>query len=209
MIFDSVTRTLAVNACRLVEESSTTSIASAFADINTKMTAKRLQTLLLDITGLLKAEVLGYSSTNYHPQGASAALLIGQGESALVHLDKSHLAAHTYFEKDDLSSWGSFRCELELSTCGELPVGELLGRLSGELEFDLFFLDFKVRGITRDNVGRMKQAVFPADFGECRLCLEGYSLISSEDSGSGGHAVLLADDLDQTKRSEWHRLLAG
>ncbi len=200
---------MAVNACRLVEDSTVASIANVFADINTKMTAKRLQTLLLDITGLLEAQVLGYSSTNYHPQGASAAVLIGQGESALVHLDKSHMAVHTYFEKDELSPWGSFRCELELSTCGELPVEKLLERVSREFEFELFFLDYKVRGITRDNVGRMKQAVCPADFGENRLWLDGYSVISKEDSGSGVHAVLMADELDQAKRSEWDRLLAG
>ncbi len=207
MTFDSVTRTLAVNACRLVEASSNDSIATAFADIDTKLNAKRLQSLLLDITRLLKAQVLGYSSTSYHPQGASAAVLIGQGESALVHLDKSHLAVHTYFEMDELSPWGSFRCELELSTCGELPVEQLLRRVSREFEVELFFLDCRVRGITRDDAGRMKQAAYPLDFGDNRLGLAGYSLICNEDSGSGVHAVLMADEMDQATRSEWIRLL--
>ncbi len=209
MTYNSVTRTLAVNACLLVEESTDVSIANAFAGIDAKMTAKRLQTLLLDITGLLNAQVLGYSSTNYHPQGASAAVLIGQGESALVHLDKSHLAVHTYFEKDELSCWGSFRCELEMSTCGELPLEKLLDRVSREFEFELFFLDYRVRGITRDNAGRMKQAAFQADDGENCLRLDGYSVISKEDSRSGVHTVLIAEELDKAKRSEWDRLLAG
>lgn len=207
MTFDSVTRTLAVNACRLVEGSNDDSILNAFADIDTKMNVKRLQALLLDISGLLSAQVLGYSSTSYHPQGASATLLIGQGESAIVHLDKSHLAVHTYFEKDALSPWGSFRCELELSTCGELPVEQLLERVTSELDFELFFLDCRVRGITRDDVGRMRQAAFPADFGENRLLLDGYSVICREDSESGVHAVLMADEMDQANRSEWRRLL--
>ena len=209
MTYNSVTRTLAVNACLLVEESADVSIANAFAGIDAKMTAKRLQTLLLDITGLLNAQVLGYSSTNYRPQGASAAVLIGQGESALVHLDKSHLAVHTYFEKDELSCWGSFRCELELSTCGQLPVEKLLERVSREFEFELFFLDYRVRGITRDTTGQMKQAAFHSDSGENRLRLDGYSVISKEDSMSGVHTVLIADELDKAKRSEWDRLLAG
>ena len=208
MTCNSVTRTLAVSACLLVEESADVSIANAFAGIDAKMTAKRLQSLLLDIAGLLNAQVLGYSSTNYRPQGASAAVLIGQGESALVHLDKSHLAVHTYFEKDELSCWGSFRCELELSTCGELPVEKLLERVSSEFEFELFFLDYWVRGITRDTDGRMKQAAFPTDYsGKC-LRLDGYSVISKEDSMSGVHTVLIADELDNAKRSEWDQLLA-
>jgi S-adenosylmethionine decarboxylase len=207
--FSSVTGTLAVNACLLVEESASRSITPAFTEINERMTAEGLQALLLDISGLLNAQVLGYSSTDYHPQGASATVLIGQGESALVHLDKSHLAVHTYFERDDLSSWGSFRCELELSTCGELPVEMLLERVSHEFQFELFFLDYRVRGIARDRAGRMIRAVSPMDCCEEHFRIDGFTLAYWESYRSGVHAALMADGLAQTKRNEWHRILSG
>ena len=229
---NSVTRTLAVNACRLEYESTPGSIEANFEATNSHFCADRLESLLNDIVTLLQAEVLGQSSTHYEPEGASATVLIGQGDAALFHLDKSHLAVHTYFEASEQSSWGSFRCELELSTCGTLPVKELLERISQEFDFEVLMLDCKIRGFNRNDKGLLELAMPSStavsvqgsepmleliseqiseprseDWVECRQ-VEGFAVVDEIISKSDCHITLMADGLDKLRESEWSRLLS-
>jgi S-adenosylmethionine/arginine decarboxylase-like enzyme len=221
---NSVTRTLAVNACRLEYESTPGSIKKSFEATNSHFCADRLERLLNDIVTLLQAEVLGQSSTHYEPEGASATVLIGQGDAALFHLDKSHLAVHTYFEASEQSSWGSFRCELELSTCGILPVKELLERISQEFDFEVLMLDCKIRGFNRNDKGLLELAMplstlvsvqgselisepRSVAWVECRQ-VEGFAVVDEIKSKSDCHVTLMAEGLDKLRKSEWSRLLS-
>lgn len=214
---NSLTWTLAVNACRLEFESTSGSIKESFTVTNSHFCAERLECLLNDIVTLLRAEVLGRSSTHYEPQGASATVLIGQGDAALFHLDKSHLAVHTYFEASEQSSWGSFRCELELSTCGKLPVKELLERISREFDFEVLILDCKVRGFKRDEKGFLELAMplsAPVSkpisvIREQCIQADGFEAIYEMISKSDYHVTLMADDLEESRKSEWSRLLSA
>lgn len=217
---NSVTWTLAVNACWLEFESTPGSIANNFDAINSHFCANRLEHLLRDIVKLLQAEVLGHSSAHYEPEGASATVLIGQGDAALFHLDKSHLAVHTYFEANDESSWGSFRCELELSTCGVLPVKELVERISLEFDFDVLIIDCKARGFKRDEKGTLELATIlsgstselaskpTSEFREQCFQVGGFSIIYEDRSNSNHHIALMVDGLGEHKISEWERLLS-
>lgn len=230
---NSVTRTLAVNACQLEYESTPGQIKANFEETNLYFCADRLESLLNDIVTMLQAKVLGQSSTHYEPEGASATVLIGQGDAALFHLDKSHLAVHTYFEASEQSSWGSFRCELELSTCGTLPVKELLERISQEFDFDVLMLDCKIRGFNRDDKGLLELAMplsMPAPvqvsepiseliseliseprsvaWEQCRQ-VEGFAVVDEVSSKSDCHITLMADGLDKLRKSEWVRLLSA
>jgi len=213
---NSVTWTLAVNACQLEFESAPGSIKKSFAATNSHFCAGRLECLLNDIATLLQAEILGQSSTHYEPEGASATVLIGQGDAALFHLDKSHLAIHTYFEASEQSSWGSFRCELELSTCGSLPVKEVLQRISLEFDFEVLILDCKVRGFKRDVEGLLELATpLSASVSEPisvapEQCfqLSGFAAVYEMRSKSDCHVVLMADGLEESRKAEWARLLA-
>jgi S-adenosylmethionine/arginine decarboxylase-like enzyme len=220
-----VTRTLAVNACQLEYESAPGSIKESLAATNSHFCADRLERLLNDIVTLLQAEVLGQSSTHYEPEGASATVLIGQGDAALFHLDKSHLAVHTYFEASEQSSWGSFRCELELSTCGTLPVEELLGRISQEFDFEVLMLDYKVRGFKRDDKGLLELAMplsaavsepisepnsepMSVTQEQC-IQVDGFTAVFEMSSKSDYHVTLMADGLEESRKSEWSRLLSA
>ena len=217
---NSVTRTLAVNACQLEYESTPGSIKKNFQATNSHFCADRLESLLNDIVALLQAEVLGQSSTHYEPEGASATVLIGQGDAALFHIDKSHLAVHTYFEASEQSSWGSFRCELELSTCGALPVKELLERISQEFDFEVLILDCKIRGFKRDDKGLLELAMplsapvsesipeSSVTFEQC-IQVEGFAAVYEMSSKSDYQVTLMADGLDKSRKSEWSRLLSG
>lgn len=221
-LLNSTTHTLAVNACLLVLESE--DVIDGFSSINARFSASRIETLLQDIAVLLDAKVLGISSTGYEPLGASAALLIGQaeagqpeieqeevtqeiigqGDATLLHLDKSHLAAHTYFEKDEASPWRSFRFELELSTCGDLPKAALLERLVQEFDFDMLMLDMKVRGFKRNCSGQLELASNENAEG---ITLDRYALLVEQTSAVGSFVVLQANDLSTAKLDEWARLL--
>ena len=214
---NSLTWTLAVNACRLEFESTSGSIKKSFAVTNSHFCAERLECLLNDIVTLLRAEVLGQSSTHYEPQGASATVLIGQGDAALFHLDKSHLAVHTYFEASEQSSWGSFRCELELSTCGTLPVKELLERISQEFDFEVLILDCKVRGFNRNDKGLLELAMplsapalepMSVTQEQC-IQVDGFATVYEMSSKSDYHVTLMADGLEEPTKSEWSRLLSA
>lgn len=214
---NSLTWTLAVNACRLEFESTSGSIKKSFAVTNSHFCAERLECLLNDIVTLLRAEVLGQSSTHYEPQGASATVLIGQGDAALFHLDKSHLAVHTYFEASEQSSWGSFRCELELSTCGTLPVKELLARISQEFDFEVLILDCKVRGFNRNDKGVLELAMplsapalepMSVTQEQC-IQVDGFATVYEMSSKSDYHVTLMADGLEEPAKSEWSRLLSA
>lgn len=185
----------------------------------------RLERFLNEIVKLLQAEVLGRSSTSYQPQGASATVLIGQGEAALFHLDKSHLAVHTYFEANDKSLWGSFRCELELSTCGALPVRQVLGKISREYDFEVLMLDCKIRGFKRGQSGALELAATSSEMilegmlesaaesaeqdHEQVFQIAGFSRVHEAKSTSGYHVALMAEGLEAAKRSQWERLLSA
>lgn len=188
----------------------------SFAVTNSHFCVERLECLLNDIVTLLRAEVLGQSSTHYEPQGASATVLIGQGDAALFHLDKSHLAVHTYFEASEQSPWGSFRCELELSTCGTLPVKELLERISQEFDFEVLILDCKVRGFKRNDKGLLELAMplsapafepMSVTQEQC-IQVDGFTTVYEMSSISDYHVTLMADGLEEPTKSEWSRLLS-
>ncbi len=218
---NSVTWTLAVNACRLEFESAPGSINRNLKATNAHFCANMLEYLLIDIVKLLQAEVLGHSSTHYQPEGASATVLIGQGDAAMFHLDKSHLAAHTYFEVNEDSSWGSFRCELELSTCGILPVKELLERISAEFEFEVLIIDCKVRGFRRNEKGNLElmaadsrqntesTSMSTSELQQKCFQVSGFSTLYEARSKTDSHVVLIADSLPEPMKSEWERLLSA
>ncbi|BBM89178.1 s-adenosylmethionine decarboxylase [Spirochaetota bacterium] len=74
-------------------------------------------------------------------------------QSELLHLDKSHLAAHTYPDSHLQRAHAWFRIDIDLSTCGEVNPLHALDTLLGELTPDVFTLDLRFRGFTLDQAG--------------------------------------------------------
>lgn len=114
---------------------------------------------LTDVTGLIGAEVLNVASRQYAPQGASVTLMIAEeplantakpaSEGLVAHLDKSHMALHTY---PDAGPDGivNLRTDVDIATCGVVSPLTALDYLLERFAADVVVADYRVRGFTRD-----------------------------------------------------------
>jgi len=123
--------------------------------INSRYSAEKISELLKKIVHIIDAEVLSVSLENYEPYGASSMVLLGDVKASSVdmHLDKSHITAHTY--PDFLNEDGilSFRVDIELSTCGEISPLNSLNAIFAFFDTDIVTIDYVVRGFTRNDNG--------------------------------------------------------
>ena len=71
-----------------------------------------------------------------------------------MHLDKSHICAHTYPDFRHKGTVCSFRIDIEISTCGEISPLKALNYMFEAFDFDVAVIDYKVRGYTRDGQDR-------------------------------------------------------
>jgi S-adenosylmethionine decarboxylase len=72
----------------------------------------------------------------------------------LAHLDKSHIAAHTYPENNTKTGISTFRVDIDVSTCGMISPLRALDYLIDSFDSDVVLMDYRVRGFTRDVNGR-------------------------------------------------------
>lgn len=123
--------------------------------INTNYSAERISELLKKIVHIIEAEILSTSLQNYEPYGASSMILLGdiKGAGVDMHLDKSHITAHTYPDFDNENGILSFRVDIELSTCGEITPLSSLNAIFDFFDTDIVTIDYVVRGFTRNEAG--------------------------------------------------------
>jgi len=125
--------------------------------INERYNSHRLSLLLTDICHAIGGNVLNIAQQNYQPQGASVTLMISeeaQAESLVAHLDKSHLCIHTYPEDNIQDGIAIFRADIELSTCGVISPLKVLNYLLEEFNADVVDIDYRIRGMTRNTLGK-------------------------------------------------------
>jgi len=130
--------------------------------IDEQYNSERLTNILNKVTEMIGATVLNVSRQDYEPQGASVTLLIAEegamtnrsGDIIVGHLDKSHVAVHTYPEYHPENSIATFRVDIDVSTCGKITPLSTLDFLLGSFDSDIITLDYKVRGFTRDLNGK-------------------------------------------------------
>jgi S-adenosylmethionine decarboxylase len=72
----------------------------------------------------------------------------------LAHLDKSHIAVHTYPESHPDREISTFRADIEVSTCGRISPLKALNQLILSFDSDVVIADYRVRGFTRDTRGQ-------------------------------------------------------
>ena len=71
-----------------------------------------------------------------------------------MHLDKSHICAHTYPDFQDKGQICSFRIDIDIATCGEISPLNALNFMLEAFESDVVVCDYVVRGYTRDENGK-------------------------------------------------------
>ena len=125
--------------------------------INQTYSSDKLTELLTKICHAIGGNVLNIASQDYTPQGASVTLMISEEakpESLVAHLDKSHLCIHTYPEERPQDGIAIFRADIELSTCGVISPLKVLDYVIEAFSADIIDIDYRVRGMTRDQQGK-------------------------------------------------------
>ncbi len=162
--FNNLTKALSFNLydfCAARDESERESYVNY---ITKRYNAERITEILKGICGIIEAQVLAVSDQNYEPWGASSMVLMsdlkGSGVGAdvsvhkAIHLDKSHICAHTYPDFSGGGSVCSFRIDIDIATCGEISPLRALNYMFAKLDSDVVVIDYVVRGFTRDDSGK-------------------------------------------------------
>jgi S-adenosylmethionine decarboxylase len=139
--------------------------------IDARYSARQIEATLIRIAETIDAKVINVSSKDFEPYGASVVLLMSeeldqpprprpqprsQPRTATVniHLDKSHICAHTYPECLDPQGICSFRVDIDIATCGSISPLYALDFMFESFESDYVHIDYAVRGFTRDTSGK-------------------------------------------------------
>ncbi len=172
--FNNLTKTLSFNIYDVCYAKSEREQKDYIAYIDEQYNSERLTKILCDVTEIIGARILNISKQDYEPQGASVNVLIAERElsdesidvscnrgnfalnSEMVHahLDKSHLTVHTYPEYHPDNAISTFRVDIDVSTCGTISPLNALNYLIGSFDSDIITIDYRVRGFTRDVLGK-------------------------------------------------------
>ena len=160
--FNNLTKSLSFNIYDICYAKSREDRNEYLAYIDEVYNSKRLESILKGVTKIISARILNVSTQDYDPMGASVAILIAEGSMAqegktgisLVHVDKSHLCAHTYPETDKASGISTFRVDIDISTCGKISPLTSLNYLIKSFDSEVVLLDYRVRGFTRNVQGK-------------------------------------------------------
>jgi S-adenosylmethionine decarboxylase len=160
--FNNLTKSLSFNIYDICYARSKASQEEYLSYIDEEYNSRKLHAILEEVAAIIQAKIVNISTQDYEPRGASVTCLINEGHHplndhsnmALAHLDKSHLAAHTYPETNTRTGISTFRVDLDVSTCGMISPLSALDHLIDSFESDIVLMDYRVRGFTRDVSGR-------------------------------------------------------
>ncbi|WP_416151805.1 adenosylmethionine decarboxylase [Salipaludibacillus sp. HK11] len=166
--FNNLTKSLSFNMYDVCYTKTKKEREAYIQYIDEQYNADRLTNILTDVASVIGAHVLNIAKQDYEPQGASVTMLISEGpveeapnsafeespgplpESAVLHLDKSHITVHTYPEYNPVDGISTFRADIDVSTCGEISPLKALNYMIHSFDTDIMTMDYRVRGFTRD-----------------------------------------------------------
>lgn len=171
--FNNLTKTLSFNLYDFCIARSDYERKTYVEYIHKKYNAEKVTSILKGICDIIEANILSVSDQAYEPWGASSLVLMsdlkGGGTDDAVpeslvgavsephvamHLDKSHICAHTYPDFRAEGNVCSFRIDIDISTCGEISPLRALPYIFEKFENDVAVIDYVVRGFTRDAMGK-------------------------------------------------------
>ena len=165
--FNNLTKSLAINIYDISFADTRVNKQQYLEYIDEVYNAERLTQIMENVTRLIGADVLNIARQDYEPQGASVTMLIAEHaappdesmlheepgplpDAVVAHLDKSHIAVHTYPESHPDDGISTFRVDIEVSTCGLISPLRALNYLIHCFDSDIVTMDYRVRGFTRD-----------------------------------------------------------
>ncbi len=168
--FNNLTKTLSFNLYDICYALTQEQHQEYIEYIDEEYNADRLVKILTDVAKIIGANILNVAHQDYDPQGASVTMLVSENglaceepirilenespgpssEAIIGHLDKSHIAVHTYPENHPDKGISTFRADLDVSTCGKISPLKALNYLITSFEPDIAMMDYRVRGFTRD-----------------------------------------------------------
>lgn len=169
--FNNITKSLSFNIYDICYAATPSQRKEYIEYIDEEYNAQRLTNILKNVSSILKARILNIAHQDYYPQGASVTMLVSEEvsgyksssneetpgpipETVVAHLDKSHIAVHTYPESHPNEEISTFRVDIDVSTCGQISPLKALNYLVHSFDSDIVILDYKVRGYSRDVKGK-------------------------------------------------------
>jgi len=165
--FNNLTKSLSFNIYDICYADTEEQKREYIEYIDEEYNAQRLTRILENVVDIIDANILNIAHQDYDPQGASVTMLISEEpvvselyddkespgplpETVLAHLDKSHIAVHTYPESHPDADISTFRVDIDVSTCGRISPLKALNFLLHTFDSDIVTVDYRVRGFTRD-----------------------------------------------------------
>lgn len=166
--FNNLTKSLSFNMYDICYTRTREERQAYLEYIDEQYNADRLTKILNTVSDIIGAHVLNIAKQDYEPQGSSVTMLVSEGpvdtastesfeespgplpEVVVAHLDKSHITVHTYPEYHPDEGISTFRADIDVSTCGEISPLKALNYLIHSFDTDIFTMDYRVRGFTRD-----------------------------------------------------------
>ncbi|MDG5815268.1 adenosylmethionine decarboxylase [Chitinispirillales bacterium ANBcel5] len=158
--FNNLTKSLSFNIYDICHAKSKSSQIDYLEYIDEEYNSEKLRSILEEVTNIIQAKIVNISTQDYDPRGASVTILINEGHhpreegDVVAHLDKSHIAAHTYPENNTENGIATFRVDIDVSTCGMISPLKALDFLIDSFDSDIVLMDYRVRGFTRDVRGK-------------------------------------------------------
>ena len=160
--FNNLTKSLSFNIYDICFARSKASQLGYLEYIDDVYNSEKLRSILEEVIRIIQAKIVNISTQDYEPRGASVTVLINEGHNTragdergiLAHLDKSHIAAHTYPENNTETGISTFRVDIDVATCGTISPLRALDFLIDSFDSDVVLMDYKVRGFTREVSGR-------------------------------------------------------
>jgi len=169
--FNNLTKSLSFNIYDICYAATPEQERAYIGYIDEAYNAERLTQILQDVADIIGGNILNIAHQDYEPHGASVTMLISEEpvaaeylsntaspgplpDAVAAHLDKSHITVHTYPESHPDNGISTFRADIDVSTCGRISPLKALNYLIHTFESDIVYLDYRVRGFTRDINGK-------------------------------------------------------
>lgn len=157
--FNNLTKSLSLNVYKIFFTTQAGFEEAFYEQMDKRYNSNQLASISREMAQKIEANIISVSQHDFDPRGASAATLISEAQdvsqkTTLAHLDKSHIAIHTYPEIECDAQIATIRIDIDIATCGLISPLSILNYLFETFEPTVAYADYRIRGFTRDAKGR-------------------------------------------------------